>query len=310
MKISPETAVATAVAIVVSFVIVGALLFYVASTYHFFTPTNLYWLRAALTLVIGVAALVVLERLLRGFLAGRPRIRNGGLILSVFRYVAYAILALAILASLGVSNLALLAGGTFAGLVLGLASQTALSNVISGLVLLATRPFRPGDRVTLITWQFGVAVPAYPPKFYSQDVVYPGYTGIVRTIGIVYSEMQMDEGPTIQVPNGILLQAMILNHEIPARWVRAKYELAVGTDLRRLLPLIRAAVQKNEWIVNPENVRVLVNQATASTTVISVDALCRGNAEEPARSAILIDIVDTVRAAAPAPAPPPGAIGR
>ncbi|EQD47757.1 membrane protein containing Mechanosensitive ion channel MscS domain protein, partial [mine drainage metagenome] len=145
------------------------LLFYVASTYHFFTPANLYWLRAALTLAIGIAALVVLERLLRGFLAGRPRIRNSGLILSVYRYVTYAILALAVLASLGVSSLALLAGGTFAGLVLGLASQTALSNIIAGLVLLAARPFRPGDRVSIITWQFGVTVPIYPPKFYSQD---------------------------------------------------------------------------------------------------------------------------------------------
>ncbi len=298
MKISAETAVASAVAIVVSFVTVGALLVYVASTYHIFNPTNLYWLRAALTLAIGLTALAVLERLLRGVLAGRPGIRNRGMILSVFRYVAYAILSLAILAALGVSSLALLAGGTFAGLVLGLASQTALANVISGLVLLASRPFRPGDRVTIVTWQFGVTVPAYPPKFYSQDFVYPGYTGVLQTIGIVYSEVLTDDGPTLQIPNGILLQAMIMSHELPSRWVRTKYEVAAGTDLRRLLPLVRAAVQRNDWVVDPEKVRVLVNQATASTTVISVDALCRGNTEDPPRSAILMDIVETVRAAA------------
>jgi len=300
MKLSAETAVASAVAIVVAFLVVGVLLFYVASTFHFFSPSNLYWLRAALTLAIGLAALVVIERLLRNFIAGRPKIRNGGLILSVFRYVAYAILALAVLASLGVSDLALLAGGTFAGLVLGLASQTALSNVISGLVILAARPFRPGDRVTIVAWQFGVSAPAYPPKFYSQDFIYPGYTGFVRTIGIIYSEVQMDEGPTMEIPNGVLLQALVLSHELPSRWVRTKYEVAPGADLRRLLPLIRDAVQKNEWVVDPEKVRVFVNQATATTAVISVDAYCRGSAEEPPRSAILMDIIDTVRAIPPA----------
>ncbi|EQD44122.1 MscS Mechanosensitive ion channel, partial [mine drainage metagenome] len=84
-------------------------------------------------------------------------------------------------------------------------------------------------------------------------------------------------------------------------WVRTKYEVAPGTDLRRLLPLIREAVQRNDWVVDPEKVRVLVNQATASSAVISVDALCRGNAEEPPRSAILMDIVDAVRSTAPAP---------
>jgi len=301
MSISPRTAILSGVAILVAFVVTGSLLVYLASSFHFFSPTNLYWLRAILTLVIGFSAIAVLERLLRRFLATRPKFRNGGLLISVFWYISYTILALAVLAVLGVSNLALLAGGTFAGLVLGLASQTALSNVISGLVLLASRPFRPGDRVTIIAWQLGVLAPSYAPKFYSQDLLYPGYSGRVRTIGIIYSSVEIDDGPILQVPNGILLQAAALVHEIPRRWVRTKYEVAPGTDLRRLLPEIRAAVQKNEWVIEPERVQVLVNQATATTAVVSVDALCRGNSEEPPRSAILLEILDVVRASTPAP---------
>ncbi len=46
------------------------------------------------------------------------------------------LLAVTVLLALGANAVALLAGGTFAGLVLGLAGQTVISNVIAGVSLL------------------------------------------------------------------------------------------------------------------------------------------------------------------------------
>jgi Small-conductance mechanosensitive channel len=46
---------------------------------------------------------------------------------------------------------AALAAGGFAGLVLGLASQDVLSNIFGGIMLLISRPYKIGDRITLST---------------------------------------------------------------------------------------------------------------------------------------------------------------
>ncbi|MFP4654076.1 MAG: mechanosensitive ion channel family protein [Methanohalobium sp.] len=46
-------------------------------------------------------------------------------------------------------SLALFAGAGFAGIVVGMAAQSTLSNVIAGISLAAYRPFRVGDRVTI-----------------------------------------------------------------------------------------------------------------------------------------------------------------
>lgn len=110
----------------------------------------------------------------------RTGAEHAGLIHSAYRLIAYVVLAVAILAAAGVNGYAPLAGGTFAGLVIGLASQTALANFVSGAVRLVARPFDPGDRITVVSSQYSFLVPSYPPKFFSQDLRLPGFTGVVR----------------------------------------------------------------------------------------------------------------------------------
>ena len=53
----------------------------------------------------------------------------------------------------------------------------------------------------MTTWQYGLIAPTYPPKFYSQDTLIPGYTGTVSQIGIIYTVMRLDDGTTFRIPN-------------------------------------------------------------------------------------------------------------
>ncbi len=294
-----------AILLLVGFVAIGAIGYYLADVSGLFVPgTTLLWVRLAIVFVVGIFAIWSIERVLTRHLLHERKLRRAGLAISAFRYASYTVLALALLTTAGVNSLELLAGGTFAGLVLGLAGQTALSNIISGLVLLTAHPLTPGDRVTVTTWQFGMIAPAYPPKFYSHELVVPGYTGVVETIGIVYSTLRLSDGPWMKVPNSIMLQAAVLVHELPERWVRAKYEVKDVGHERDVIERIRTAVQRNSWVVDPTSVRVLVNEATPTSFVVSIDALCRGNMEEPPRSAILLDVLDAVRGSEPQSSPP------
>ncbi|MDG6983289.1 MAG: mechanosensitive ion channel family protein [Nitrososphaerota archaeon] len=222
--------------------------------------------------------------------------RRGSMVYSVYRFIAYIALALSLLALVGVSGTELLAGGTFAGLVLGLAGQTVLANIVAGVMILFTRPYEIDDRITFTTWQFGVIAPIYPPKFYSNDLLTPGYSGIVRDIGLAYTEIRLDDGPMIKVPNNVMAQAAIVSHDLSERWVRTKYEVPSTIEPGRFLSEVSKAVKKNEWVTQPDSVQVMLNAATSTVYVVSVDALCRGQYEEPPRSSILLDLMSTVEA--------------
>jgi small-conductance mechanosensitive channel len=77
--------------------------------------------------------------------------------------------------------------GTITAIVIGFASQNVLGNLISGLYLAITRPFRIGDRVTVF-----------------------GNTGIIFDIGLLYSRLRTDEGDIILAPNLSMVSTTII----------------------------------------------------------------------------------------------------
>jgi small-conductance mechanosensitive channel len=77
--------------------------------------------------------------------------------------------------------------GTITAIVIGFASQNVLGNLISGLYLAITRPFRIGEKVTVF-----------------------GNTGIIYDIGLLYSRLRTDEGDVILAPNTSMVTTTII----------------------------------------------------------------------------------------------------
>jgi small-conductance mechanosensitive channel len=296
---SPGWTTALAAALVVGLTVAGVLLFYVVTEYGHLPSSDLGYLRLVLVLTLGVTAVVLVGRVIQGVAERFRGRRHAGLVRDIYRIVAYPVLALVALSAIGVNGYALLAGGTFAGLVIGLASQTALANFVAGIVLVLGRPFEPGDRLTLTTSQYSLLMPAYPPKFYSQDLLIPGFTGVVQDTGLLYTSIRLDEGPVALFPNSIVILGAVIDHNVSERWVRVKYEVPPAVDPARLLDSIRETVAQDDWVVGKKTVKVYINQATLASYVISVDALCAGSREEPPRSALLLRIMKVVAAHLP-----------
>jgi small conductance mechanosensitive channel len=287
-----STVLATTLVVVLA--VAGTILYTLIGQYKLLPTTDFGYLRIALIVGLGLVAVVVVGRIVHAITSRFSGKRHAGLIVDVYRILAYTLLVLVALYAIGVNGYALLAGGTFAGLVIGLASQTALSNFVAGVVLLMARPFEPGDRLTFTTWQYGLLMPSYPPRFYSDEMLIPGFTGTVQDIGLMYTELRLDQGPRVVFPNSIVIQGAVVSHDTSERWVRVKYEVPPAIEPRTLLPLIRDAVAQDDWVVGKKLVRVHVNAVTMASYVISVDALCAGNMEEPPRSALYLRIRDVV----------------
>jgi small conductance mechanosensitive channel len=77
--------------------------------------------------------------------------------------------------------------GTVTALIIGFASQNVLGNIIAGLYLAITRPFRIGDKITVF-----------------------GNTGTVFDIGLLNSRLKTEAGDTIIAPNSSILGTTIV----------------------------------------------------------------------------------------------------
>jgi len=277
--------------------VLGFVAYDVVATYHLL-PLSLHEVfLILLTIVLGAVVIRILDRAVARAGNRWQNPRRTSLVRSVVSFAAYILLAVVVIGEVGVGGVELLAAGGFLGIILGLASQTALANLVAGVVLLFVRPMAPQDRVTVTTWQYGLLAPTYPPKFYSQDFLIPGFTGQVVSLGIMYSDLRLDDGTLIKIPNNILIQAAVVVHPMEGRWVRVKYEVPPTVDPALLLPRAQEALAHDPWILEPERIQIHVNQATQAGYVISVDAYCRGTLEDPPRSSILMTLMAVVRAA-------------
>jgi small-conductance mechanosensitive channel len=92
----------------------------------------------------------------------------------------------------GIQPQTLAVGGAFTAVVLGLAAQQTLGNVIAGMVLLSARPFRVGERVRL---QAGAVA----------GVV----EGIVSSLGLLYTTLARG-ADRIMIPNSVVLAAAVV----------------------------------------------------------------------------------------------------
>jgi small conductance mechanosensitive channel len=112
-----------------------------------------------------------------------------GFLIRLFTIVAVVFASLAIA---GVDPEALAVGGAFASVIVGLAAQQTLGNVIAGAMLLSARPFRVADRIKL---QGGMLA--------------GNIEGTVASLGLFYMTM-VSGGNRILVPNNVLMNIAVI----------------------------------------------------------------------------------------------------
>jgi len=118
-----------------------------------------------------------------------------GFLLRLVTIVVFTIVALRVA---GIRPQTLLVAGSFTAVVVGLAAQQTLGNLIAGTVLLSARPFRVGELVRLQAG--GVAGQV---------------EGVVSSLGLLYTTLARGED-RIMVPNSVVLSAAVVPLREPA----------------------------------------------------------------------------------------------
>ena len=110
----------------------------------------------------------------------------------LIRLVTIAITLLVALSVAGLDPKTLAVGGAFTAVVVGLAAQQTLGNVIAGMVLLSARPFRVGERIRLQAGAVGGSV-----------------EGIVSGLGLLYTTLTRGYD-RVMIPNNVVLAAAVV----------------------------------------------------------------------------------------------------
>ncbi len=205
----------------------------------------------------------------------------------VTRLVGYIIVVAIALSSFKIGLTSILLGGGFAGVVIGLAAQASLSNFFSGIVLLFSRPFNIGDRITLSTWQYGLIAPSYPPKFFSDDFLVPGYTGVVEKMSLTFTTIRLDNDIPIKIPNSIVLQASIFINNEKSRIVKARYEVSSDVDPDEFISKTALEVGKLKFVKAKPEIFLSETSFANKSNIFSVKVLCESDSEDIPRSEII-----------------------
>ena len=122
-------------------------------------------------------------------------------------------------------------GGAIA-LGFGFGAQNLCSNIISGLIILATRPYRRGDIVEI-----------------------EGQPGVVNLVGLRATEVTTYDGVRLLVPNSVILQNVVVNRTNADHMIRGNVALAVAydSDTREVAGILQVVASAHPAVVKTED---------------------------------------------------------
>lgn len=181
------------------------------------------WLRAAAIMVASVVLAIIVSRLLRRLIS--RGIGHGFAAIISARLAGYAVFLVGLfyaLASLGVRVGPLIGALGLGGLVLALALQNPVENLVASVILQSRRPFSIGDTVDI-----------------------QGMRGIVVDIDSRTTLLQGLDGTQIRMPNSAVLSNPIVNlTREPVRRSSLRVGVAYDTDLQRSAEALAQAVSR------------------------------------------------------------------
>jgi small-conductance mechanosensitive channel len=180
-------------------------------------------LRALVMVLVGVPLVLVAGRGARAWMTSRMHPQAGLVAGKLVLYGGLTIVAVSTLRELGFSLAPLLGAAGVLGIALGFASQTSVSNVISGLFLIAEQPFIVDDLIEV-----------------------GGVTGRVISIDTLSVQLRTFDNRMVRIPNETLVKSQMINiTRFPVRRVDIRIGVAYKEDASRIREMLLDIADKN-----------------------------------------------------------------
>jgi len=168
----------------------------------------------------------------------------------------------------GLDPRTLAVGGAFTAVIVGLAAQQTLGNLIAGTVLLSARPFRVGDRVRL-----------------QGGAIAGQIEGVVSTLGLLYTTLATGED-SVMVPNSVVLNIAIAPLQEPDA-VNLRARLRPGMTPRDMHDLLTDQIS----VALREDPRVTLEELDGEEVVVRISATPQLDTDGPQLASEVLRIV-------------------
>jgi len=237
-----------------------------------FFAVGAYWLITRITRNVSTR---VISRLTASGRMGERSVVS--LMRRVLEVLAFIIIGLIVLSSLGVNVTAALAGLGIGGLAVGLGAQKTFENLLGGISILTDKALQIGDACRI-----------------------GDQRGTVEDIGLRSTKLRTEERTVLTIPNGTVATAVLENFRqrdkiLFRQTVRLRYDLAPD-HIRYALHELRAALKQNNRVEDATSrVRLLRFVDTGMDVEIYAYILVRDYAEFLAlQEDLLLSIADTL----------------
>jgi small conductance mechanosensitive channel len=189
----------------------------------------------------------------------------------VVRLLIFAVAAVMALGKFGVDIAPLIAGIGVAGVGIGLAMQGVLGNLVAGLTIIFTKPFRVGEFIELL-----------------------GVHGEVVSIELFSTVLVHTDRSRVTIPNRKIVGEILHNHG-RIRQLKLEVDVAYSADLAQALALVDCILKANPRVLRDPAPVVGINALEASSINLSVQPWVAVPDYEAAQLEIYRTLLDVFR---------------
>jgi small-conductance mechanosensitive channel len=181
-------------------------------------------LHAVIIIGIGIPLIYLLAKWIGKQIAERVSPQRAMITNKLVRYLGFSIIILMVLKEFGFSLGPLLGAAGIIGIAVGFASQTSVSNIISGVFLLAERPFVVGDVI-----QIG------------------GTIGQVLSIDTLSVKLRTFDNKFVRIPNETMIKSEVVNiTKFPIRRLDVNISVAYKENIAHVRKILMEIAEKND----------------------------------------------------------------
>lgn len=200
----------------------------------FLTWETLFKILGILLVVLIITVIFILIR--KGILKGLSVRLDGNqlkMVHKLIRYVYFVVIVFYVLSVFGVKLSAIWGAAGIAGIAIGFAAQTSVSNFISGMFVLGERTMKIGDYISV-----------------------GGVSGTVDSIGLISVKIHNTENQLIRIPTSTIINTIFQNNNFYSqRRMNFCVSVAYDTDMTKALETLRSVPEQCPTVLkNPASV--------------------------------------------------------
>lgn len=180
-------------------------------------------IRIGIILVVGVIILTIISAAVRKLLPAKMSQQRQMLIKRFVSYTGVVILFLIIVSELKIDLTAIFGAAGVIGIVIGVASQTSIGNIVSGFFLVSEKPFEIGDLIKI-----------------------GDKTGTVYSIDLLSIKIKTLDNLLLRIPNQTVISSEVINvTKFPIRRMDFDISVAYKEDLEKVKSVLERVVKQN-----------------------------------------------------------------